>query len=126
MSTESLATSTTALPAHKPGASVDIDPADGVFAARRKKKVLLSEVVEFKTSELRRRKPRMIGDDTSARITCTLDCSRRRSDLNSRGGSLMPLYLWLGSWVGRAGPSQIPSCHCEPRSQRTEPEPSVP
>jgi len=64
MSTESVTTSTTALPTHKTGSSVDVYPADGVFAARRKKKVLLSEVVEFKTSELRRRKPRMVSDDT--------------------------------------------------------------
>ena len=48
MSTKSVRRISTALPAHGRGSTVDAYPADGICAARRKKKVLLSEVVEFK------------------------------------------------------------------------------
>jgi hypothetical protein len=63
MSAESVTTSTTALPAREAESSAEIFPADSVFAGRRKKKVLMSEVVEFKTSKLRRRKPQIVCDD---------------------------------------------------------------
>jgi hypothetical protein len=39
-------------------------PPESIFVPRRKKKVLLSEVVEIKTSDLPRRKPRIVGDDS--------------------------------------------------------------
>jgi hypothetical protein len=64
MPTESVTKITTAPPTRRTASNVDVYPADGVFAGRRKKKVILSEVVEFKTSELRRRRPCLINEDT--------------------------------------------------------------
>ena len=45
------------------GAPAETYPPESLFVPRRKKKVLLSEVIEIKTSDLPRRKPRMVGDD---------------------------------------------------------------
>jgi hypothetical protein len=39
-------------------------PAEGVYAPHRPRKVLLSEVVEFRTETLPRRKPRISGDES--------------------------------------------------------------
>jgi hypothetical protein len=64
MPTESVATSTTASPTRETVSSAETFPVDTVFAGRRKKKVLMSEVVEFKTSRLPRRKPQIVSDDT--------------------------------------------------------------
>ena len=39
-------------------------PTEGVYAPRRPRKVLFSEVVEFRTETLPRRKPRIPGDNS--------------------------------------------------------------
>jgi hypothetical protein len=50
------------------GAPIDVDdapiPEEGVYAPRRPRKILSSEVVEFRTATLARRRPRITGDDS--------------------------------------------------------------
>ncbi len=54
--------------AASPGAAVDVDdmaiPEEGVYAPPRPRRVLFSEVVEFRTATLARRRPRITGDDS--------------------------------------------------------------
>jgi hypothetical protein len=54
--------------AASPGAAVDADdvaiPGEGVYAPRRPRRILSSEIVEFRTATLARRRPRITGDDS--------------------------------------------------------------
>jgi hypothetical protein len=55
-------------PAASPGAPVEVDdlalPDEGVYAPPRPRRILSSEIVEFRTATLARRRPRITGDDS--------------------------------------------------------------
>jgi hypothetical protein len=46
------------------GTSAHVEEVYGVYAPRRRKRVLHSDFVEFRTDQLPRRKPRITGDDS--------------------------------------------------------------
>jgi hypothetical protein len=50
------------------GATIDVDdlaiPEEGVYAPPRPRRILSSEIVEFRTVTLARRRPRITGDDS--------------------------------------------------------------